>query len=938
MIAMSLQIFATPYFRHVEGRLRRALKIQLPETWSGPVECRLAADGQEQFLAGEARDGWVWLCGLEVFDRPVEVRVGVKAGAQEWTGEVLVSPARPWTIYIAQDKHLDYGWIHPVEQVVERINNLTDFALERLPRWNFDVSIWVEEYLRARPAERGEKLLAKLRSGDFETAAAWLVPSPAILGVEEMVHSLRYAHSLQAQGVAVNTAMLQEAPSLAWGMVAVLAGAGIPYAVKGAYNLRNPHLAERDPYPLAWWEAPDGSRVLLRWDTYTDTGKWGGYGEAYELWRSPSLEERATYIEQTAERYEAYPAYPFSAILLAGSGFDLFPQTTAVRDFIAWFNAQGWEYPRLVDATWADFWQHIESEIEPQKLPVVRGDWGAAWEEWPAQLARAHIVYRRARETVLSAQTLSAWVGSLDPNGAPARRVALDLAWRGLLQYSEHDFGGISADLAEDEYETKSTYAHTALREGTRAQEGSLAVLADLVPARPDDGQMLLVTNPNSWTRGGVVEVVVQDTTACAVIDLASGASLPCQIETRGPGWQQHYLSFYAADIAGFGYRTYLLRKDGPAAPPVLPAYYSAQSQSQSAQPLLENPFYRLTVDPQTGGLASLIDHQTGRELVEPSTGAALNAYLHISEGVLHRSKLVSIQGRAGALSSELIIETTCLRARVRTTYRLFHEIKRLDITNELYKEASSEPQASWFAFPIGGGGAVYHTDGAAVIVRAGTKAQGGDLLPGSALSSSAVQSFLAASSPAGTVVLATPDAYLFQFGAQILENPMGDSDPAQPLALSLALHNYTRNDFIVRQSGQEYFVFRYSLFSTAEAFQPSQAVRFAREIAQPLPRAWVTGGAGAPLPVSASFATLQPANVIATALAPAEDGQGWVLRLWECDGKDTLTSIQLGRLGARQAWVCDLLEKKLSPLAIEHGEVCLRIPARGLKAVRFEE
>jgi len=38
-------------------------------------------------------------------------------------------------------------------------------------------------------------------------------------------------------------------------------------------------------------------------------------------------------------------------------------------------------------------------------------------------------------------------------------------------------------------------------------------------------------------------------------------------------------------------------------------------------------------------------------------------------------------------------------------------------------------------------------------------------------------------------IVLATPDAYLFQFGEQVLSNPLGDSDPKSPLALSLALH-----------------------------------------------------------------------------------------------------------------------------------------------------
>ena len=48
------------------------------------------------------------------------------------------------------------------------------------------------------------------------------------------------------------------------------------------------------------------------------------------------------------------------------------------------FNNQGWDYPRLVDATWNDFWQDVESQLDPSQIPLQRVvDWGTAWEEWP---------------------------------------------------------------------------------------------------------------------------------------------------------------------------------------------------------------------------------------------------------------------------------------------------------------------------------------------------------------------------------------------------------------------------------------------------------------------------------------------------------------------------------------------------------------------------
>ena len=65
------------------------------------------------------------------------------------------------------------------------------------------------------------------------------------------------------------------------------------------------HLKEKVPFPLSYWEGPDGSRVLLRWDGYEDTHKWGGYSEAYVFWRSKSDAERIDYIEKTTACYEA---------------------------------------------------------------------------------------------------------------------------------------------------------------------------------------------------------------------------------------------------------------------------------------------------------------------------------------------------------------------------------------------------------------------------------------------------------------------------------------------------------------------------------------------------------------------------------------------------------------------------------------------------------
>ncbi len=730
-----LGIEGTAYLRRVNGTLRRALRVWLPLPFTGPAQARIAAEGEVLRSECQVGDGQVLLDGPAGYSEPLAVEVALSCTAGRWSRRVSLAPTRCWTVYVAQDKHLDYGWIHPVEKVVERMNVLTDYhldAAERIGlRWNLDTSIWVEEFLRARPAARAERLLAALRVGDLEVGAFWVVPLPGFMGTEELLHSLYYARHLEEDlGIPMRTAAIQEAPSLSWGLATILAGAGIAHVVKGAYNLRNPHLREREPAPLVHWEGPDGSRVLLRWDAYADTHSWGGYGEAYKLWVSTSDQERVQFIEDTVARYDGYRDYPLEAILLAGTGFDRYPQTTVVSDFCRWFNAQGWEYPRLVDATWDQYWQDVERNLEGRKVqvPVARGDWGTAWEEWPAQMAHLNTVYRRARETVLAAESLSALACRLDPPGVPARREALATAWRGLLQFTEHDFGGITPAMAADTYDRKAMYAYAAAREGSRALESSLSTLAAGIPGAADGERVLLVGNSRGWARSGVVEVVVPDPGPYSVEDPQSGRSLPCQIATRGV-WPEQYLSFVAADVPAFGYRCYRVRR-GPGSV-ALPEAVSAGTE-------LESRFYRLAVDPETGGLRSLVDLAAQQELAP--AGRALNAYLHFSEGRLHRPRLESVVLCRGPVSSSLTTEVSCLRARLRTTYVLYKDLPQLDILNELVKEPSPEPQCSWFTFPCDGiAERQYYYDGPAAILRPGLASTGGDLLPGAALSSVAV-------------------------------------------------------------------------------------------------------------------------------------------------------------------------------------------------------
>ena len=938
-----MNISGSGFFFRKQETLLRAISIQIPEPYSGQASVEVTTGSEQRVIEQVFSGGQALVPAVSIFDRPVDIEVTVTCPQGAWTSQASLPPTRPWTIYIAQDKHLDFGWIHPVEGVLERINRLTDFALQEAHRagfhWNFDTSIWFEEYLKARPSEAANALVEALRSGQFEMAAFNLVPFPGYMSMEEILQSLIPAQRISdTYGIAVRTASLQEVPSLPWGMISILARAGIPYLVKGAYNLRNPHLKERQAFPLGWWEGPDGQRMLVKWDGYEDTNKWGGYAEAYKLWRAKSNQERLQFIEDTLKRYDSRSAdYPVRAILLAGTGFDEYPLTCQVVDFITWFNAQGWEYPRLVDATWAMFWKDVESQIEgrPEALTVTRGDLGSTWEEWPAQLAHLSVRSRQVREITMAAQAAAACAFPFDPQTHFLRKNALDAAWRALIAHADHNIGGIVPAVADDMRERKATYVYSAGRESAAALESGLAVLASRVSVPQDALPGLLVFNSLGWESSAVVRVMVPEPGQYQVVDLAAAKEIPSEFETSG-AWPEHYVSFMAAGVPAFGTRAYSLKQ--VSTEKVLPA-------STEGDLNLSNAAFQLRLDPLSGALGSFYDVEQKRELVNSAAGYGINQFLHNADGVLSTTTLQKVTKYSSPLASRLVVEMRFPHGgSLRTTYTLYTDQPYLDIRNEIEQPASHEPQCSWFAFPMSVApgddlpGGAYFYDSPGAILHAGAIEDGGDQIPGAGMTCFCVQSFLAVQGAQGHAVVASPDAHLFQFGEHILQKPLADSNPKSSLALSNVMNNFTRNDHATNQGGQTRFVFRYRLGCGSGSLAAHAALRFAGSFARPSASAWLAAvnHASNDAPAAQSFLSVSPANVVATTFKVADNGQGWALRLWETDGIDTRATIDLRALDVKHAYRCDLLERVIESLDIQGGLVQIDIPARGLAAIRF--
>jgi len=430
---------------------------------------------------------------------------------------------------------------------------------------------------------------------------------------------------------------------------------------------------------------------------------------------------------------------------------------------------------------------------------------------------------------------------------------------------------------------------------------------------------------------------MVPEAGAYRVEDLGTGEEVLNELETAGV-WPEHYLSFVASSLPAFRYRCYGIKKVSSERVP------TEMSSSAETDLTLHNPTFHLALDPITGAISSLYDQNLKRELVNPAFGYGLNQFLHHSDGILSTTTLQKVTLYSSPLSNRMVVELRFPQGSLRTTYTLYSDLPYLDISNEIERPATHEPQCSWFAFPFAVAhgsdlpGGAYFYDSPGAILHAGAIQDGGDQIPGAGMTCFCVQSFLAVQGAQAHAVLATPDAHLFQFGEHILQKPLADSHPASALALSNVMNNFTRNDHATNQGGQTRFTFRYRLGCGSGALAPDAALRLAGSFARPAASAWLStvNNTASVAPNPQSFLSVSPANVIATTLKVAENDQGLVLRLWEAGGKDTQATIDLRALAVKYAYHCDLLERVIESLDILDGQVRLDIPARGLAAIRF--
>ncbi|WP_108249580.1 hypothetical protein [Planctomonas deserti] len=504
-------------------------------------------------------------------------------------------------------------------------------------RWTFEVARPVLAFLRNADEREVQRLCRLVAAGRVSVTGGYLnmtqLPSDGEFGA-----AYDRLREFAVAGIPVRTEQHGDVNGIAWGAVTAMRDAGIDRLLM-ALNPDHGRAPFHQPTGF-WWEGPRGDRVFTWLSTHYGFGEeWGiidGDVERAERHISAFLDELATRDD-----------YPYDTALVHAANDNRWP-TALFLDVVRHWNARHPDV-RMRTATVDEALDVLAAQARDADVPVVRGEWSDWWSHGHGSTAREVAVYREAR-SLARAAAATLGIAALRGDGQPTLATVLgyrrgpvrlrscsEVAERlghvdeQLLLYGEHTWGSWEtyskphSTFNSSSANAKAGFAFDAYDWARDlAVEGFFRALASggdgADTQDPDAGSGGAAVDPDPHRDGGVpqrsdgspADATAADGGSADVIAVLNPTERdrtePVLVEIAGSRCAR-----IVATVPAFG--AVVLPVPGP---PV------ERGEARS----VETDRYRVRVDPALGGVVSLVDLRSGRELVDAMAGHGLGAVL----------------------------------------------------------------------------------------------------------------------------------------------------------------------------------------------------------------------------------------------------------------------------------------------------------------------
>ena len=861
----------------------------------------------------------------------------------------------------------------------------------------------LQEFLRTASAGQAERMGQLLRAGDFELTALFGNMTTEICGPEELLRTLYPSQRVARQfGCPILTAEHNDVPGMSWGLAQVLTEAGIRLfcpQLPRYWSWCDPPLQhfwnEQTLFPQGlpggfWWEAPSGKRVLL-WDAYGTGGdirpdlpglaeRLGelvtkGYPYQTVYWPvRGGARDNSPYrggFAETARQWNERWTYPR---LISGTNASFHAELEPELGDLPVFRGElpGQDYP--VGSTSTAAATGVNRRTQVQLLVAER----------LATLAAQTTDHAYPAEALAEAYEDTLWYdehtwGHHFPAGPAAEAsqrekqihayraaaVAHDVTVTALARLADAvklPGEGLYLVVFNPLPHPRTAPVCTPLRELENCGSTMVMVTDPQHPEQP--GHLRGVALTDRWHEHPAPEIVAGqfdlldldtgESVAFQITIIESSSPVPYAAERSGlaqggkrygffetPAGLAKDLRFVARDLPACGYRTYELRPRPQARPPA----------ALPSDLIIENEFYRVQTDRASGRLVSLIDLEADRELLDANAPHGLGELVvRTPENViLANGPTECRRSESGSVYQSLEFTTSAPgHPAVRKTLSLHEGVKRLDLAVRLLKDPTPLLDVH-LAFPFAIPEPAFRYESTLAL-----QTPLADYLPGAYWDEVAVQNWVRISGGGLNVLWSSLEAPMVSLGnlsagytspahsAQVSERlkhqPGTKGQLAHGWLYSLLCYNNLGTNFAVSQCGS--LLFRYSFTTQSDPLSDREAVRLGWEAVLPPETIFTAGRRPGPLPLASSLLSLEGDPVVLLACKLAEDGQGWIVRLWNPSAQAAQTTARFAGAQVASARLVSVTEGSLptdgEPLVTDRDSVALRVPAGALTTIRL--
>ncbi len=779
------------------------------------------------------------------------------------------------TLHLIGNAHLDPVWLWRWQEGFAETKATFRSALDRMKETRgfiftcaaAAVYEWVEHNDPAMFAE----IRKRIRQGRWVVAGGWWIqPDCNIPSGESFVRQGLYAQRYFEErfGVRARMGYCVDSFGHAATLPKLLRGCGLE-----GYVWMRPGLHENDeiPWPVFWWDASDGSRVLsMRIMT------------PYSTKTADELERR---FEATPREHMRPPltteAMCFYGVGNHGGG----PTKAQLAAIEAWRKAG--RKPKLVYSSPDAF--HDVVIGSGKRLPVYRGELQHHASGCYAAVSMIKALNRRAEETLLAAERWTSVARMSLRRDAPTETLAR--AWKHVLFNQFHDI--MAGTSVEEAYVDARDQMGAALYEAAYALNDAQQAVSWNVDTR-GEGTPVFVFNNQTRPFTGVVEtedIGIDITSGDRFVTDHEGAPVPFQPIDPHVRARKHRAVVFV-DVPALGHRLLRIRAGKPTPPQRLlgkRAVRATVTRPKAGPWRMENDRLRVEVDRK--GLVQIRDKIARRNVFSEPAGTALVIEDKSDTWSHDMFRFDKVIGAFQATSVRLI-EPGPVRARIRVKaryegselmldYLLGAAAGHVEVRGEIdWRDAWKVVKLAW---PVS-----VKTDTCTVEIPYGTigRPADGEEEP--------MQQWVEVGDERGGLAVANSNRYSHsvhgnEIRVTLLRSPAYAFHDPHPI-------DYEGDNRITDRGPQS---FRLALIPHRGSWRKGDVMAVARQLNMPPNVLFETYHAGKLPPVLETVRCDKP-GVEVSVIKQAEDGGALVVRVCEWHGRTTKTRIELPVIGRR--------------------------------------